>query len=179
MGFCLAIAAVMVVAGGCASPFAKKAPAAPVLDTSLPSSFSVSQTPVKAPEPKSLPPAVNTPIATSTPSAGLATSSNSSAVAVPPPPVNTPPAPPAAPVAQTVSVSIKNFAFDPAQLTIAAGSTVVWTNNDAVAHRLISASFNSPLLLQGQTYTQKFNIAGVFDYSCSIHPSMTGRIIVK
>jgi len=43
----------------------------------------------------------------------------------------------------------------------------------------MSASFKSPLLSQGQTFAQKFTTAGTYDYNCSIHPSMKGKIIVK
>ncbi len=76
-------------------------------------------------------------------------------------------------------VSIQNFAFNPASLTVKKGTTVTWTNNDAVAHQIKSATFNSSLLGQGQKFSFTFNTVGTFDYSCAVHPSMLGKIIVE
>jgi len=93
---------------------------------------------------------------------------------------------PAAPVVETpavsesnVAISIKEFAFNPATITIKKGTTVTWTNNDSAPHQIKSDSFNSDVLKQGQKYLMNFGDAGVFNYSCSIHPSMTGQIIVE
>jgi plastocyanin len=79
----------------------------------------------------------------------------------------------------TVAVNIKGFAFNPSTLTIAVGTTVVWTNNDSATHTINSATFNSGNLAQGQTFKQTFTVAGTYSYSCGIHPSMQGTIIVK
>lgn len=76
-------------------------------------------------------------------------------------------------------ISIKNFVFDPAILNISAGSTVIWTNNDSVAHRISGNGFQSSDLANGQSYSFTFTSSGTFDYICSIHPSMKGKIIVK
>jgi amicyanin len=77
------------------------------------------------------------------------------------------------------SVNIQNFAFDPATLTVKKGATVTWTNSDSAAHQIRSATFKSNMLTKGQTFSFTFNTAGTFDYSCSVHPSMTGKIVVE
>jgi plastocyanin len=77
------------------------------------------------------------------------------------------------------SVEISNFAFNPATLTIKKGTTVTWTNNDKAPHAIKSESFNSDILKNGQTYSMTFSDSGAFNYSCSIHPSMAGQIIVE
>jgi plastocyanin len=84
---------------------------------------------------------------------------------------------PSAPTLETVS--IKNFAFNPASLSVAVGSTVTWINNDSPVHSIKSNIFNSPDLDTGQTFSFTFNQTGTFNYSCGIHPSMKGVIIVK
>jgi len=80
---------------------------------------------------------------------------------------------------QTPEVSIANNAFQPSTLTIELGTTVTWTNNQSTAHNVIFADFSSPLLEEGETYSLKFDKAGTYTYKCGIHPSMTGKIIVK
>ena len=77
------------------------------------------------------------------------------------------------------TVSISNFAFSPTPLTVKAGTTVTWQNMDSVAHQIKSDTFNSGLLNQGDTFTFTFNTKGTFDYSCAIHPTMTGQIVVQ
>lgn len=77
------------------------------------------------------------------------------------------------------SVEISNFAFNPATLTVKKGTTITWTNNDQAPHAIKSESFNSDILKNGQKYSMTFGDAGVFNYACSIHPSMTGQIIVE
>lgn len=83
------------------------------------------------------------------------------------------------PQIQTVEVSIKNFAFNPATVTIKAGSTVKWTNQDSAAHQIKSNLFNSSALNTGDSYEFTFNTPGQYDYTCAIHPSMKGKIIVE
>lgn len=78
------------------------------------------------------------------------------------------------------SITIQNFAFSPANLTIKAGTTVTWTNNDSAPHSIKSSSFTSSSnLATGQTYQFQFNTPGTFNYSCGIHPMMVGTIIVQ
>jgi len=84
--------------------------------------------------------------------------------------------------AVTHDVTIVDFAFDPADLTIQVGDTVRWTNSGGTDHTATStsgpASFSSAGLATGATYEFTFTVAGVYDYQCSFHPSMTGRITV-
>ena len=77
------------------------------------------------------------------------------------------------------NVSIVNFSFNPGTLTIKAGTTVTWTNNDSTIHTIKSATFNSGDLNQGDTFKFTFDAPGTFNYSCGIHPTMTGTIIVQ
>lgn len=82
--------------------------------------------------------------------------------------------------ASTKSVSIKNFAFDPKEITIAAGDTVTWTNMDAARHDVdLDDNGHSPSLSKGETYSKTFDKPGTYDYDCDIHPNMKGRVIVK
>ena len=83
------------------------------------------------------------------------------------------------PPAASVAVEIKNFAFSPAALAVNAGDTVIWTNNDSVPHQIKSSAFNSAPLSNGQTFSFTFDKAGTYDYSCAIHPSMKGQIVVR
>lgn len=80
---------------------------------------------------------------------------------------------------QGSTVSIESFAFSPATLPVKVGTTVVWTNNDSVAHNIKSTGFNSPTMAKGQTFEFKFDTKGTFEYSCGIHPSMAGKIVVE
>lgn len=83
-----------------------------------------------------------------------------------------------APASQTISVA--NFAFAPASLTINAGETITWQNSDAVAHTIVSPGlFSSPVLNQGGKFSYSFVTPGQFQYHCGIHPTMKGVIIVK
>ena len=84
-----------------------------------------------------------------------------------------------APVA-TDAVAIKNFGFSPATITISAGSTVVWTNNDSVQHDVTfdGGSISSSVLNHGDTFSHTFTTAGTYHYICSIHPFMHGTVIV-
>lgn len=98
------------------------------------------------------------------------------------PATNTPPAtttPTPQPQNLTASISIKNFSFNPATLNVKAGTTVTWTNNDSMPHQIKSTAFNSAALSNGQTFSFTFSTAGEYDYSCAIHPSMLGKIIVS
>jgi plastocyanin len=85
----------------------------------------------------------------------------------------------AAPVAGD-AVNINNFAFVPATLTVAAGSTVTWTNRDEEPHTVVAndGSFHSPGMGSQATFSYKFATAGTFDYVCSIHPFMHATVVV-
>ncbi|HBH46707.1 MAG TPA: plastocyanin [Candidatus Jacksonbacteria bacterium] len=128
-----------------------------------------------------------TPPTDATPSAGLPTGAEnptlpvvgSTETAGTTTPTPTPTPTPAPSSETTTAISIQNFAFDPATLTVKAGTTVVWTNDDQAPHRIKSTAFNSENLNTGDTYSFKFETAGTFDYICSLHPSMQGKIIVE
>jgi len=86
------------------------------------------------------------------------------------------------PQAEKSVVTIRNFAFQPATLTVAAGTRVIWTNRDDELHRVVSddGAFNaSPALDTDDSYSTIFAKAGNYGYYCSIHPHMVGRIVVK
>jgi plastocyanin len=85
-----------------------------------------------------------------------------------------------APAVSGNKVSIKNFAFSPADLTVPVGTTVTWTNEDSDAHTVTSGNgpLHSPTLNTGDTYQYTFTKAGTYSYLCSIHPFMTGTVKV-
>ncbi|MBV9444426.1 MAG: cupredoxin family copper-binding protein [Streptosporangiaceae bacterium] len=95
-------------------------------------------------------------------------------------PSSAPAAPAAAPVAAD-SVTIHNFAFGPQVVTIKAGTTVHWKNGDAEAHTVTSDSgaFDSPVLQPGASYSHTFTKPGTYSYHCTIHPFMTGKVVVS
>jgi plastocyanin len=85
-----------------------------------------------------------------------------------------------APVA-TNTVSIQNFAFAPGTATVKAGTTVTWTNQDQDPHTVTSMNggpLQSPPLTNGQSFRFTFTKPGRFDYLCTIHPFMTGTVVV-
>jgi plastocyanin len=86
---------------------------------------------------------------------------------------------PAAPVAGN-AVDIDNFAFAPATLTVAAGSTVTWINKDEEPHTVVAndGSFHSPGMGSQATFSYTFPKAGTFDYVCSVHPFMHATVVV-
>jgi plastocyanin len=76
-------------------------------------------------------------------------------------------------------VSIQNFAFSPSTLTVPSGTTVIWTNKDSAHHTVTGDTWQSSNLATNQTYSRTFSQAGTYSYHCSIHPSMTGSILVQ
>ncbi len=84
-----------------------------------------------------------------------------------------------APVAAN-TVSIKNFAFVPAAVTVKVGTTVTWTNTDQEAHTVTAknGTFNSSPLNSGSTYQYTFTKPGTYNYLCTIHPFMTATVVV-
>lgn len=83
--------------------------------------------------------------------------------------------------AKTQAVSIRMFAFTPRILTVTPGTTVIWTNADEDPHTVTAndRSFHSAALDTGDTYSFTFTKPGEFAYFCSLHPHMTGKVIVK
>jgi len=78
-----------------------------------------------------------------------------------------------------VTVSMKNVAFSPSDVTVAVGGTVTFVNDDTVAHDVVGDSWDSGQLAPGASFAQTFPTAGTFAFHCSIHPSMTGSVTVK
>jgi plastocyanin len=90
------------------------------------------------------------------------------------------------PVSQTTAsvsantILIKKFAFIPANITVKVGSTVRWVNQDSVPHRLMFTDGTSSQVLAGMdTWSRKIDLAGTYDYVCTIHPDMHGTVIVE
>jgi plastocyanin len=80
----------------------------------------------------------------------------------------------------TEAVQIKNFAFSPATITVRAGATVVWTNDDAIQHDVTfdSGGIASSVLNHSDTFSHTFATAGTYHYICSLQPFMHGTVIV-
>lgn len=79
-------------------------------------------------------------------------------------------------------VIIDNFNFSPKTFTVPVGTTVTWINHDNLSHAVTSADNQfkkSPVLKTGQRFSNTFATAGTYSYLCSIHPRMTGKIIVN
>ena len=83
-------------------------------------------------------------------------------------------------------VSILNFTFEPAAVTIAVGDTVRWTNNDSFDHTVTAGAsgaetgeFDSGNIAAGGTFERTFTSAAALDYFCQIHPSMTASVTVE
>ena len=79
------------------------------------------------------------------------------------------------------TISIVNMTFTPASITVTPGTTVTWNNNDNMTHTVTADdnSFNSGNIGTGASFAKTFSVAGTFTYHCSIHPSMTGKVVVK
>ncbi len=79
------------------------------------------------------------------------------------------------------AVTIKDFEFAPASVTVLLGGTVTWTNNGPSTHTVTAddGSFDSGNLTAGKTFSHTFQTAGTFAYHCTIHPFMTGQVIVQ
>ncbi len=79
------------------------------------------------------------------------------------------------------AVSISNFSFQPAAITVAAGTTVTWTNFDGAPHTVSAdnGSFDSGTIGSGGSYSLTFTAPGTYTYHCNIHPSMTGVVYVS
>jgi|SRR5690348_9238632 len=81
----------------------------------------------------------------------------------------------------TAAVNIDNFSFGPAALKVAVGTTVKWTNKDDIPHTVVSTDrlFKSHALDTDDAFSYKFTKAGTYEYFCSLHPKMTGKVVVE
>jgi plastocyanin len=87
---------------------------------------------------------------------------------------------PAGAHAEETKVTIDNFTFAPAELTVKVGTTVTWSNHDDIPHVVVSAGkFRSKTLDTDDSYSFTFTTAGEYKYFCSLHPHMTGTIKVE
>jgi plastocyanin len=83
--------------------------------------------------------------------------------------------------AHSVTVQIDNFTFAPPDLTVTAGTTVIWKNADDSPHRIadINGAYASAALDTDDSFSHTFATPGVYKYFCSLHPYMKGKIVVK
>src|SRR5580698_3227360 len=80
-----------------------------------------------------------------------------------------------------VAVKIDNFSFGPATVTVPVGTTITWTNRDDIPHTVVSTDgvFQSTVMDTDDKFSFVFSKPGTYPYFCSIHPKMTGQIIVQ
>ena len=78
-------------------------------------------------------------------------------------------------------VKIDNFSFGPQTLTVPVGTTVTWTNRDDIPHTIVSTDgvFKSKVRDTDESFSYTFTKAGTYTYFCSVHPKMTGKIVVQ
>ena len=87
----------------------------------------------------------------------------------------------AQPKAERMDVKIDNFTFGPPEQTVTVGTTITWTNRDDIPHTVVSTDklFKSKVLDTDETFSSTFSTPGTFPYFCSIHPKMTGKVVVQ
>jgi plastocyanin len=83
--------------------------------------------------------------------------------------------------AGATQVVVDNFSFTPAMAAVPVGTTVTWTNHDDIPHNVVSPEqkFKSPVLDTDEMFSHTFDAAGTYKYYCSIHPRMTGQVVVR
>ena len=114
---------------------------------------------------------------TSTPASGQATTSKPAVPGTKPKAT----APAKAPAVKTVAVTITGGTFSPQVIAVNAGDTVVWVNKDSVSHTSKSNAaliWDSGNIAPGKSYSRIFKAAGSYPYSCAVHPSMQGTVVV-
>ena len=89
--------------------------------------------------------------------------------------------PKAKPTEGAASVDMRNTAFHPQTITISKGATVTWTNSDSVPHTVTGddVDIESGNMNKGDTFAFTFTQQGEFNYHCSIHPAMKGRVVIQ
>jgi plastocyanin len=82
---------------------------------------------------------------------------------------------------QAATVRIDNFSFTPAEITLAPGTALTWVNGDDIPHTVVATNkaFRSKALDSEQQFSFTFKEPGVYEYFCSLHPHMQGKVIVK
>ena len=85
------------------------------------------------------------------------------------------------PSVANVEVKIDNFVFGPQTITVPVGATVTWTNKDDIPHTSVSTEgvFKSKVLDTDEKFSYTFTKAGTYSYYCTIHPKMTGKVVVQ
>jgi plastocyanin len=85
------------------------------------------------------------------------------------------------PSTANVAIKIDNFVFGPQAITVPVGTTVTWTNSDDIPHTAVSTDdvFKSKVMDTDEKFSYTFTKAGTYSYYCSVHPKMTGQIVVK
>jgi plastocyanin len=80
-----------------------------------------------------------------------------------------------------VEVKIDNFSFGPTTVTVSPGTTVTWTNRDDIPHTVVSDDkiFKSKVLDTDEKFSYTFDKPGSYPYFCSVHPKMTGKVVVQ
>lgn len=88
---------------------------------------------------------------------------------------------PGAPAPTGTEVKIDNFAFNPAVITVKAGTQVIWINKDDIPHTVDSSEgkFKSAALDTDEKFEFKFSDPGEYPFFCRMHPKMTGKVIVQ
>jgi plastocyanin len=83
--------------------------------------------------------------------------------------------------AANAAVKIDNFVFGPQAITVPVGTTVTWTNSDDIPHTAVSTDgvFKSKAMDTDDKFSYTFAKAGTYSYYCSVHPKMTGQVVVK
>ena len=87
----------------------------------------------------------------------------------------------AQPKPEMMEVKIDNFTFGPGELRVMVGTTITWTNRDDIPHTVVSTGkvFKSKVLDTDEKFSFTFSSPGTFPYFCSIHPKMTGTVVVQ
>jgi plastocyanin len=83
--------------------------------------------------------------------------------------------------AAAAEVKIDNFSFGPQTITVPVGATVIWTNRDDIPHTSVSTEgvFKSKVMDTDEKFSYTFTKPGTYPYYCSIHPKMTGQVVVQ
>lgn len=82
---------------------------------------------------------------------------------------------------RSADVKVDNFTFGPGTLTVPVGTKVTWTNRDDIPHTVVSTDrvFKSKVLDTDEKFSFTFGKPGTYDYFCSVHPRMTGKVVVQ